>query len=199
MQDTGRDERSLVAPLDPGVRDALLDAWENSRQRLYTLCRRWAGGTQEDAEDIVSHVIVKALEDAAGAAVVVSYPAWLTSIAWSRCMDMHRQRARGRRAHDHVARSLASGEQAVRSPEALHLQSELGEYLLHALDDLPPLLMEPCKRRFLEDMPYEQIAAELGINNDTVRKRIQEARAILKARVSAYQRDRVMGAQRRPR
>lgn len=199
MRNTEQDERSSVVPLDPGVRDAILDAWEHHRRRLQVLCRRWAGGTQADAEDIVSHVIVKALEDAAGGAVIVSYPAWLVSIAWNLCIDLHRKRARVRRALDHVAHRLASGEQAVRSPEALHLQSELGECLLHAMDELPPILVEPCKRRFLEDTPYEQIAAELGINNDTARKRIQEARAILKARVSAYQRDGVMGAQRRPR
>ncbi|APR88386.1 RNA polymerase, sigma-24 subunit, ECF subfamily protein [Minicystis rosea] len=185
--------------MDSGVRDALIDAWKHHRRRLLVLCRRWAGGTHADAEDIVSHVIVKALEEAAGGAVVVSYPAWLMSIAWNLCIDLHRQRARVRRALDLVAYRSATEEQAARSPEALHLQSELGECLRKAMDELPSLLGDPCKQRFLEDTPYEQIAAELGINNDTARKRIQEARAILKARVGAYQRDGVMGAQKRPR
>jgi RNA polymerase sigma factor (sigma-70 family) len=70
--------------------------------------------------------------------------------------------------------------------EAEYLGRELGARIQRALDDLPPRLREPCRRRFLDDAPYELIAEELGLTNETVRKRIQDARDILYERLGPY-------------
>src|SRR4051794_24734097 len=73
---------------------ALLDAWTHHRRRLNTLCLRWVGGDPEDAADVMSQVALRAVEELAEhAAVISNYRGWLTRLAWNLCMDLHREKA----------------------------------------------------------------------------------------------------------
>jgi RNA polymerase sigma factor (sigma-70 family) len=172
----------------PDPRASFEDAWCRHRGRLYRLCLRWLGGDRDDAEEAMSRLSVRALEDLATRRDAISnYPGWLTRFACNLCMDIHRERAAGRRAIERlVAESRGLGARRADHPETEQLRRELGRVLADALGELPPRLSEPCQRRFIHEMPYEEIAAELQLTNETVRKRIQEARDILHGKLDAY-------------
>jgi RNA polymerase sigma-70 factor (ECF subfamily) len=183
-------------------RAALVEAWTRCRPRLYVLCRRWLGGSAVDAEDVLSQVVIRAIEEHGSAGAISNYVGWLTRIARNQCMDVHRERACQHRMLDNVAiQAYVAGLGSYEDhPEADHLRWELGERIHLAIDALPPRLREPCKRRFLEEMPYERIAAELCLTNETVRKRIQEARTLLHRGLSGAREDgRPMRARSRAR
>jgi RNA polymerase sigma factor (sigma-70 family) len=169
----------------------LLDTWARHRGQLYSLCLRWLGGDHHDAEDVVSQVALRAIEErAASAAVISNYPGWLTQLARNLCIDMHRQKTR--RYQRHASFSLTEmpeGCSTAHDPEAEGLRRELVERVLSAIDDLPPRLREPCRRRLLDDAPYEHIAEDLGLTNETVRKRIQQARDLLCESLGPYVQD----------
>lgn len=169
---------------------ALAGVWTDHRRRLYVLCLRWMSGSREDAEDALGRAFIRALEDhGRGDGEVANYPAWLTRLAQNACMDLHRERAARRRAAERYAAQLRLDAQSAESPEAARLHRELGDELRRAIAVLPPRLAEPTRRRFVDDMPYEHIAEELSVTNETVRKRIQEARSILSRRLGRYLRE----------
>jgi RNA polymerase sigma factor (sigma-70 family) len=168
---------------------AFLVAWVRHRRRLYTLCLRWVGGSREDAEDVLSQVALREIEEDRANSVVSNYPGWLTRLAWNLCMDLHRERASRHRTLEGFAlqrRIDGASMEMEGHPEAAHLHRELGVCIQRAIDGLEPRLCEPCRRRFVDEMPYERIAEELGLTNETARKRIQEARGVLHARLGAY-------------
>jgi RNA polymerase sigma-70 factor (ECF subfamily) len=171
-----------------GEQAALLDAWVHYRGRLHALCLRWVGGDADDAADVLSQVALRAVEEHAEQATVISnYRGWLTRLAWNLCMDLHREKAlRFRTLERFALHSRIDVAARETHAEAEYLGRELGARILRAIDGLPPRLREPCRRRFLDDAPYELIAEELGLTNETVRKRIQEARDILYERLGPY-------------
>jgi len=165
---------------------AFLDAWERCYTRIHALCRRWVGGDPQDAEDVLGRVALRAVEDIASRDdVISSYPAWLTRLAWNTAMDLHRERACRRHAVErYLEMAGAEGAREVESVESEHIRAEQYIGLRAAVEKLPLRLREVSERRFLDEMPYEEIAEELAITNENVRKRIQEARAILGRRLA---------------
>ncbi|MFT3767558.1 MAG: sigma-70 family RNA polymerase sigma factor [Minicystis sp.] len=168
----------------------LFTIWPEHHRRLYSLCLRWVGGDAQDAEDVLGQVALRALEEDGAETVISNYPGWLTRLARNLCMDVHRERAFRGRALQRIS-AIADQDMTLSEehPEAAHLHRELGGHIQRAIDDLPARLREPCRLRFIEEMPYEPIAEELGLTNETVRKRIQEARDILRRRLGVYLRD----------
>ncbi|MBW4494496.1 MAG: sigma-70 family RNA polymerase sigma factor, partial [Oscillatoria princeps RMCB-10] len=55
-----------------------------------------------------------------------------------------------------------------------------------AIDELPPRLREPIRLHYYQEKSYLEIALELGISYGNVRKRMSQARAILKERLSEF-------------
>jgi RNA polymerase sigma-70 factor (ECF subfamily) len=72
------------------------------------------------------------------------------------------------------------------SPEESLLSREMLGFVRHALEELPPRLREPFVLRFLKETAYREIAEQLAITTDNTRKRVQQARAMLRARLDRY-------------
>ncbi len=161
-----------------------LSAWIPYRPRLYHLCLRWVGGRPEDAEEAMSRVSLHALEQPPGAAIS-SVRAWLTRLARNTCNDLHRERASLLKKLDGLAQD-APPDAAAEDAESEYLKKELDLALHHAIGVLPARLRAPCELRFLDEMPHDDIARDLGLTCETVRKRIQEGRALLKEDAAAY-------------
>ena len=77
-------------------------------------------------------------------------------------------------------------EDGLGSPEDTALRHEMGQHIRLAIDDLPPRLREPTKLYFLQDVSYSDIAIRLSLSPTNVRKRIQLARTLLRARIVTY-------------
>jgi hypothetical protein len=69
------------------------------------------------------------------------------------------------------------------SPEEALLRRELSSCLRDAIHDLPPRLRQPVLLRFFREMPHRDIAEQLELSSENVRKRLQYARGILGSRL----------------
>lgn len=110
--------------------------------------------------------------------------AWLTRLTCNVCLDIHRQRRRDARASFDLDEAYDEVEQgnAIRSvptPEEEVLQAEGYRNIAAAIQALPRRLREVAELRFLEDLDYGVIAARLQITQESARKRVQQARALL--------------------
>jgi RNA polymerase sigma-70 factor, ECF subfamily len=180
-------DEQLVARLKAGDSAALWELWQGHRAQLRRLCRRWMGGRAEDADDALSTAMLKTWELLpAQAESLVSVRAWLVRLTYNVCMDFHREQQRRARL------SLELGEPAPllseppwgrHSPEEALLRRELSARVRRAIGGLPAPLREPVLLRFFREMPHRDIALELKLSSDNVRKRLQYARDILGRRL----------------
>ena len=146
------------------------------------------GGVREDAEDALSRAMLRALDKLQHIGPrIENIRAWLTRLTVNLCADVHRERKRRTRRLEHiddVLPSLGEGLPAdIDSPEDALLIRETYVCVCDAVNDLPDRLREPFALRFFQEMAYIDIAERLILTNQNVRKRIQQARAILKQRL----------------
>jgi RNA polymerase sigma-70 factor (ECF subfamily) len=177
----------LVRRLTDGDSTALWQLWQRYQEELRRHCRRWMGGRAHDAEDALSTAMLKTWELLPGqASGLADVRAWLLRLTYNVCMDFHRERQRrARLLHglgepDGPASEWSAGRH---SPEEALLRRELSSCLRHAIHDLPPRLRQPVLLRFFREMPHRDIAEQLELRPENVRKRLQYARGILGSRL----------------
>jgi RNA polymerase sigma-70 factor (ECF subfamily) len=150
------------------------------------------GGVQEDAEDALSRAMLRALEKVPlSACKIGNCKAWLSRLTLNLCVDMHRERSRHVRRHESLDSSIPGvGERVpagINTPEEGLINQEVFAYVCSAVDDLPPRLREPFVLRFFQQMDYREIAECLILTTANVRKRIQQARNILREAMNRFQ------------
>jgi len=180
--------RVLLDRLADGQTPAFWELWAIYRPHLYHICLSHMGGVREDAEDALSRAMLRALDKLQHIGPrIENIRAWLTRLTVNLCADVHRERKRrtSRLEHiDDVLPSLGEGLPAdIDSPEDALLIRETYVCMCDAVNDLPDRLREPFALRFFQEMAYIDIAERLILTNQNVRKRIQQARAILKQRL----------------
>jgi RNA polymerase sigma factor (sigma-70 family) len=165
------------------VRQRFWAIWQRHRDYLFSQSLRLMNGNRVDAEDALGAAMLRACESfPRHASHIANEKAWLGRVLHNVCVDVYRVR---RRYQDTPSLEDAwdeSGEllPGAPSPEAALLRGELGSQLRGNILALPPHLREPAVMRFLQDMPYDDIASHLGLTNCNVRKRIQHAYSILR-------------------
>lgn len=182
-----RHERVLLQNLGGGDRDAFWQLWLRHRLHLYSVCLRHMRGVPADAADAVSRSMLLAFKKLpAHADGIQNLQAWLTRLTRNVCVDMCRERQRLTSNSAATVDDMLFEERTPvdprPTPEDEALSNEMYVTLLGAIDGLPPLLREVARMRFLQDTPYERIAEMLSITEPTARKRVQQARMILRSR-----------------
>lgn len=183
-------EVAFVAARQLNARARFLRLWRDHRSHLQALGRRWLAGNPTEAEDAVADVFYKACATYRGEdGAIADERAWLSRMLHNRCMDSHRRR----RAAIKIFLDGAASEDgadvpilAVSSPEDELLNAELGRIIHQALAELPEPLRGPIVMRLVHDEPYGKVAKAYDISMANARKRIQQARSILRARLSRY-------------
>ena len=167
------------------------DLWEQHKGYLYRCCLRWIGNPN-DAEDVLSQAMIKAWEKVQEmASPIKDFKAWLTKLTYNLCMDLHRQHYKNSsRIESLDAISAGYQEELVSQEETPVLAAtrrELDKFLLSAIDQLPPLLRETLIWHLQKELSYREIAEKLNISYENVRKRISQARAILRQKLQEYE------------
>ena len=72
------------------------------------------------------------------------------------------------------------------SAEAAALRREMELCIHRAIENLPPRLRAVSRLNLLYGMPSRDIAVQLNLGPDNVRKRLQQARAMLQKQLTAY-------------
>lgn len=188
-----RPERCPSAPeqLEPDPPPAFSDVqfwqiWMSNRDYLLRCSLRFSSGNAADAEDALSDAMLKAAA-AFRTTVVRNQRAWLLRLVHNACMDRHRGYQRQNRivkdaAHDGDYLFPAVAPQPDRSPEELLSALQFATQLQRALDELPRSLAEPL-RLYLDNRPDAEIAGNLNVTKEVIRKRRQMARDWLRRRL----------------
>lgn len=184
--------RQLLGRVAEGNTLAFWMLWDLHKGHLYHLCLWQMGGVREDAEDALSRAMLRALEKLPNnACKIENFRAWLSRLTLNLCVDMHRERRRQVRRLESFENALpASNERLLAadsdSPEEGLINREVFAYVCKAVDDLPQRLREPFVLRFFQEMDYREIAECLILSTDNVRKRIQQARGILRKQLNRF-------------
>jgi RNA polymerase sigma factor (sigma-70 family) len=172
-----------------GDSSAFWKVWETYRKYLYALCLRQMGGSHSDAEDALSRAMIKAcdrLPEHAGK--ITNLKAWLARLTNNLCIDMHRERKRRAEGVENIEEITDADYEAlshsIESPEDVVLRRETRLYLYRLINELPPNLFEPFILHFFHGEAYTDVAMQLNLSNENVRKRIQQARAALRDKLT---------------
>jgi RNA polymerase sigma-70 factor, ECF subfamily len=163
-------------------------------RKVFGLAYRFTGRVDE-AEDLTQEVFVKVYQTLARYREADGpFGGWLMAVARNHAIDHYRRRRqeRLRRADDPLVLETAPAREE--HPVA-GLEREERRLLVHSgLRALPEDLRVPLVLRDLQDLPYEEIARELGIPLGTVKSRINRARLELAKRLLGRHRARAGGA-----
>ncbi len=166
---------------------AFWNIWLAHRDYLRQHSLRLSGGNVADAEDALSEAMIKAAQ-AFPKTEIRNERAWLLRLVHNACMDGHRSHHRYQRIARDITDEGAEAMPAVavrgtRTPEDLLLAIEKISDLQRALSALPRMLSEPLLL-YLNDLSDGEIAGNLRVTKEVVRKRRQIARAWLRRETS---------------
>ncbi|MGE5325022.1 MAG: RNA polymerase sigma factor, partial [Actinomycetota bacterium] len=88
-------DQRLLQQLASGESSAFWELWLGCKDRLYRICLHFAGNSQQDAEDILSEVMLKAFEKLPSHACNIrDFKCWMAKFARNTCIDVVRKRRR---------------------------------------------------------------------------------------------------------
>lgn len=182
--------------LGQGDSGAFWELWEIHQRSIFLICLAQMRGRYAEAEDALSRVMQKARDILPREARTVRHlNAWLVRLTVNLCIDMHRAdqcRCQGAcSVQPSIIDECPAGLVSPSYPCPAHdlLRREMGRAIVEAIEALPYRLRVTAQLFFLENDSYSQIARALQTSTPNVRKRIQEARAILRESLQEYSND----------
>jgi RNA polymerase sigma-70 factor (ECF subfamily) len=154
--------------------DELRELYERYAARIRTLAH-YTLGSRAAADDVVQTVFLKASQSLATFRGQAAPGTWLWRIAVNQCNDELRRR---RRTEEVPLDAILGWADDAASPEQRHGVKEIDEIVARALLELSPKLRTVVVLRYVDEMPYDEIAAILGCSIGTVSSRL--ARALTK-------------------
>ena len=142
-------------------------------------------GNRADAEDAVSTAAIRAASNLCRRTKSIDNPlGWFFRVLHNVCRDFHRRSATRLTFRDglHAAQVAHLGLVGTlgRSPEDLATSRQRQRRVEAVARGMPPPLREVFERRFFAGDSNADIATDLEISNELVRKRVQLARNYLK-------------------
>lgn len=183
-------EQQCLQRLAEGDDNAFWALWQQYQEELlFRYSLSWMRGDYEAAEDALSAASIKAYKGwQASPDAITNVRGWLLRLLHNHCVDVSRARERHYRViqlvddidcHGHVTNKHGSAEDMVSRAQVL-------SNILQAIDDLPVRLRAASRLRFVHEMPYRDIALQLSLSPENVRKRLQQARALLQPTLAKY-------------
>lgn len=178
MPSDTRPPDTTLAPLVRRVQNGDLNAFTELVRRFQDMAVGYAFAVLGDfhrAEDAAQEAFVQVLDDLHALREPAAFAGWLRRIVFKHC-GRHTRRAR--------LSTVALEEHTVSHPtaDALHGLERAEEHadVQRAIDALPPHQRQIVSLYYMGHHAQDEIAAFLGINPGTVRKRLHDARKNLK-------------------
>ena len=169
-------EWTVVARMAAGERAALAELYAGHRGALLAYLRSLVDDPGL-AEEVLQDTLYAAWTGAAGFGQRASVRVWLLGIARRRAHDALRRRAIRAVASDELDALPAPDPE----PESLAIAGADRDALRAALARLRPLHREVLVLNFVQELPYRNIAAVLGVPIGTVMSRLHHAKRALRA------------------
>jgi RNA polymerase sigma-70 factor (ECF subfamily) len=150
-------------------------------------------GRPSECEDIVQEAFVRAYRALPTLADPGRFKSWIAQIATNAALDRVRRRSPvvSFDQESGLIEALPPGRGAP--PPARAEKEDERTRLIRAIEGLPEIYQAPVCLRYLEGLPYREIARRLGLREDALRKRIHRAteelrRVLLGSRTASEER-----------
>lgn len=166
----------------------LLLKWQAQRPMLLRRCKRFFNGNLADAEDALGRAAISLWIGWRSISGVRNPAAWFSEIVHHACVDLYRELRRqhgkgsGEVEYEEILRESPSWRVDA-DPEAMLLRSEALHIVRRRVDALPADLRVPLVLKAEEGLSYTQIAEQLGLSEECLRKRVQLARKSIAASI----------------
>lgn len=184
-------EQSQVRALPQNNCRDFWQLWEFYQDYFYKRCFQWMSGNFHNAEEAMSQAMLKAWKEWQNYATTIQYPkAWLTRLIYNVCMDMHRKYQREAPVIENIDdikfADYPEFASRIALPESQILHVEMRAYLYQRIKFLPDRLRHPFILRYKQGKSYKDIAKQLALSEENVRKRLKKARSILQKQLRKY-------------
>lgn len=172
-----------------GIDERFEHAWRANQPMLLRRARRLTGGQQDRADELLAITALKALQFTRHRPQFLDRPkGFLFVVLRHAFVDGLRRIAREGQVFDdsvdvHNAQVATDDALVPSAMQRLEIEQQIAciETVLRAMT---PAQQRLFAFRFIDDLPYPQIAERLGINQPLLRKRVQLIRDRLRAEIS---------------
>jgi RNA polymerase sigma factor (sigma-70 family) len=165
-----RSDEQLVALFRAGSDAAFSVIHDRYRQRLFVYSRQMLGGSQQDAEDALQDVFLRAYSSLRVSDNPVSLRAWLYRVAHNRCIDHLRKP---------VPPAIDLFETSRRPLHDPTVEAERREDLRRLIEDvrrLPEQQRSALLMREMDGLSYAELSEALGVSLQAVKSLLVRAR-----------------------
>jgi RNA polymerase sigma-70 factor (ECF subfamily) len=176
MPDQGERDEDLVKRYLSGDAGAFGTLVERHERRMYNLALRMTG-REEDARDATQDAFLTALRKLSSFRGEAAFTTWMHRVTVNACYDLLRKRQRAPlldRGQDERER----GPESPPSPDHA-TSSDLSIDVQRALLQVPEDFRTVMILHDVQDLPYEQVAAIVGVPVGTVKSRLHRGRVAL--------------------
>jgi len=167
----GQTDAALVDATQAGDVEAFSELARRHEQAVYGLCYRFMRDATS-AEDMAQEAFLKAFRLIHGFRGDSAFSTWLYRVTCSVCLsELERRKRRGDR--DHAARLEPA-------PAPRPLPHDVSPLLRGCIDRLPTHYADAVRLYYLDELPYEDIAARLGTPIGTLKTWMYRARTQLR-------------------
>ncbi len=183
-------DAELVRSAKAGDADAFGELVERNEAKIYGLCLKMLGN-QEDAEDCLQEVFIKAFKALPGFREEARFSTWLYRIAYNESLMRIRKKKLDTVSLDRpveleegdVSRDLADW---TTDPRADVMNNELSDVLVRHVNELDPDNRIVFLMRDVHGLSTNDTADALGLSIPAVKSRLHRARLFLRGKLSNY-------------
>jgi RNA polymerase sigma-70 factor (ECF subfamily) len=166
-------------------------AWETIVRtywrRVFNVAYKFVG-KHDQAEDLTQDIFLKIFKSLDTFDRRANFQTWLISVSRNLCIDHYRSVRKERETIDRdVDAGALTPASADPGPLVALERSDLRALLREAFESLPPTLRSAVLLRDIQEHSYQEIAAELGLPEGTVKSRINRGRIELARQVRRLQ------------
>jgi RNA polymerase sigma-70 factor (ECF subfamily) len=194
-----REQDTLLARLQAGEEQAMVDLAETYGSRIYQLAFRYLRN-KEDAEEVMQDVLYKVYRKVGAFRGDAALSSWIYRITFNAAMSRLRT-ARYQRAQDEerqlasMAAAAADGSNQPVRPEVADwsnmadehvLRRQLRRRVMRAILALPAIYRAPVMLRDIQGMSTEEASAMLRVKDQTLKSRLHRGRLILRKQLADF-------------
>jgi RNA polymerase sigma-70 factor (ECF subfamily) len=177
-------EKALLALLAQGDRNAFREVFDSYRNKIYYFARKFIK-SETEAEDILQEIFLKVWINRQKLSEIDNFKAYIYTLTRNHIYNVLRKQAN----REIFLYKLSCGMDGSGEPSkalddiALH---ELQTALQRVTDTLTPQQKHIFELSRMEGLKQEEIAAQLGISINTVKKHMGDALRTIRSRMQAY-------------
>lgn len=179
------EKTTLVQTLETGLADMSPQAIFLEHESWLRTVVRSRLQEPEAIEDVMQNIAMAIVRQRDTLSGVQKIGAWLYQIAVRQVLMYRRTTGRRRRLQDRLSQGVASESEAV-GPLQVLLSQEAQGRVGQALEKLPELDRQVLLLKYTEDWSYREIAAHLGVQEETVEYRLMKARKSLRQQLKSF-------------